>query len=83
MKRKLIFSLQIALIICEIPSNLMLKYWKPRNWLSRIMATWGIVVACHAAMSNKEGYYVLRFVLGAMEAGLFPGYGHLFFVKHQ
>ncbi|CAG9996787.1 unnamed protein product [Clonostachys byssicola] len=63
----------IALIICEIPSNLMLKYWKPRNWLSRIMATWGIVVACHAAMSNKEGYYVLRFVLGAMEAGLFPG----------
>lgn len=45
----------------------------PRVWQSRIILTWGIVLACHAAIQNKQSYYALRFLLGMMEAGMFPG----------
>jgi len=37
------------------------------------MLSWGIVLACHAAVKNKEGLYAARFFLGMMEAGMFPG----------
>ncbi|PSN59479.1 permease of the major facilitator superfamily [Corynespora cassiicola Philippines] len=63
----------IAYIIFEVPSNLVLKKMTPRNWQSRIMLTWGIVLACHAAVQNAAGLYTARFFLGAMEAGMFPG----------
>ncbi|KAE8422317.1 major facilitator superfamily domain-containing protein [Aspergillus pseudocaelatus] len=45
----------------------------PRLWQSRIMLTWGIVLACHAAARNKETLWALRFLLGMCEAGMFPG----------
>ncbi|KAJ5899570.1 MFS general substrate transporter [Penicillium taxi] len=45
----------------------------PRNWQFRILLSWGIVLACHAAVKNKEGLYAARFFLGVMEAGMFPG----------
>ncbi|EIT80492.1 permeases of the major facilitator [Aspergillus oryzae 100-8] len=35
--------------------------------------SWGIALACHAAVKNKEGLYAVRFLLGLFEAGLFPG----------
>ncbi|KAK4550015.1 hypothetical protein LTR36_002982 [Oleoguttula mirabilis] len=63
----------ISYIIFEVPSNLLLKKMTPRIWQSRIMLTWGIVLACHAAIQGKQSYYALRFLLGLMEAGMFPG----------
>lgn len=63
----------ISYILFEVPSNLMLKRMTPRVWQSRIILSWGIVLACHAAIQSKESYYALRFLLGMMEAGLFPG----------
>ncbi len=45
----------------------------PHVWQSRILFTWGIVLACHAAIQNRQGYYAARFFLGMMEAGMFPG----------
>ncbi|KAF2803254.1 permease of the major facilitator superfamily [Mytilinidion resinicola] len=63
----------IAYIVFEVPSNLLLKKVTPRNWQTRIMLSWGIVLACHAAVKNKEGLYAARFILGMMEAGMFPG----------
>ncbi|KAK7223202.1 hypothetical protein V2G26_011205 [Clonostachys chloroleuca] len=62
----------IAYVLFEIPSTLVLKKATPRKWQSRIFLTWGIVVACHAAIQNAGGFYALRFLLGAMEAGFFP-----------
>jgi hypothetical protein len=56
-----------------VPSNLLLKKMTPRNWQFRIVFSWGVVLACHAAVKNKEGYYAARFFLGMMEAGMFPG----------
>lgn len=64
---------QIAYIIFEVPSNMLLKKMTPRLWQSRIIVSWGIVLACHAAIPNRDTYYALRFLLGMMEAGLFPG----------
>ncbi|RMZ81286.1 hypothetical protein DV737_g2552, partial [Chaetothyriales sp. CBS 132003] len=63
----------ISYIVFEVPSNLLLKRVTPRNWQSRIIFTWGVVLACHAAVQNRQGYYAARFFLGMMEAGLFPG----------
>lgn len=63
----------ISYIVFEVPSNLLQKRLTPRLWQSRIMLTWGIVLACHAAVQNKQALYALRFILGMCEAGMFPG----------
>jgi ACS family tartrate transporter-like MFS transporter len=57
----------------EIPSNLILQRVGARVWLSRIMITWGIVAAANALIFDKNSLYVLRLLLGAAEAGFFPG----------
>ncbi|KAI1364587.1 pantothenate transporter [Xylaria arbuscula] len=63
----------IPYIVFEAPSNLLLKRFSPSRWLARIMLTWGIVLALHVPVSNKEGLYTVRFFLGLAEAGMFPG----------
>ncbi|OAP60047.1 hypothetical protein AYL99_05049 [Fonsecaea erecta] len=63
----------ISYIVFEVPSNLLLKKMTPRKWQSRIIGSWGLVLACHAAVQNKQGLYAARFFLGMAEAGLFPG----------
>ncbi|KAJ0420944.1 major facilitator superfamily domain-containing protein [Aspergillus carlsbadensis] len=62
----------ISYIIFELPSNLFLKTMTPRVFQTRICFLWGLVLACHAAVHNKEGLYAARFLLGLAEAGLFP-----------
>ncbi|KAK6435873.1 hypothetical protein LTR95_007940 [Oleoguttula sp. CCFEE 5521] len=62
-----------AYIIFEVPSNLLLKKFTPRLRQSRICLSWGIVLTCHAAVQNKESLYTVRFLLGMMEASVFPG----------
>ncbi|KAG9788874.1 hypothetical protein KCU88_g1633, partial [Aureobasidium melanogenum] len=62
----------ISYIIFELPSNLFLKKMTPRVFQTRICAAWGLVLACHAAIKKKEGFYAARFFLGLAEAGLFP-----------
>lgn len=54
----------IPYIVAEAPSNLLIKRLLPSRWQSRIMVTWGIALACHAAVTNKEGLYIARFFLG-------------------
>lgn len=44
----------------------------PRVFQTRIVFTWGLVLACHAAVKNKEGLYAARFFLGVADAGMFP-----------
>lgn len=64
---------KISYIVFEVPSNLVMKKALPRNWQTRIILSWGLVLACHAAVKNKEGLYAARWFLGMMEAGMFPG----------
>lgn len=66
-----VFFLTYALF--ELPSNLMLHRVGARKWLSRIMVTWGIISALMMFAYNDTTFTLIRVVLGAAEAGLFPG----------
>lgn len=63
----------VAYFLMEVPSNLMLQRVGARRWIARIMISWGMVSAAMAFVWNVESFYVMRFLLGAAEAGFFPG----------
>jgi MFS family permease len=62
----------IAYAIFELPSNVMMEKYGAKVWLTRIMVSWGIVSFLMAFVQNETMFYVLRFLLGAAEAGFFP-----------
>ena len=57
----------------EVPSNLMLEKVGARAWMCRIMVTWGALAMACAFIAGPWSFYGLRFLLGAAEAGLYPG----------
>ncbi|HKT97057.1 MAG TPA: MFS transporter [Paraburkholderia sp.] len=60
-------------MLLEVPSNLLLHRVGARKWIARILLTWGAVAAATAFVFNDTSFYVLRFLLGVMEAGFLPG----------
>lgn len=60
-------------MLLEVPSNLLLHRVGARRWIARILLTWGAVAAATAFVFNDSSFYVLRFLLGVMEAGFLPG----------
>ena len=66
-----IFSL--GYVIFGVPSNLALARFGARRWLAAIMMVWGVLSASTMFIEGAAGFYVLRFLLGAAEAGFFPG----------
>ncbi len=63
----------IPYFLFEVPSNMLLHRFGARKWLARIMITWGIVTSA-AMFSNSFAHIAtVRFFLGMMEAGFFPG----------
>ncbi|WP_239091663.1 MFS transporter [Streptomyces sp. SID14478] len=65
-----IFFVSYALL--EVPSNLVLHRVGARVWIARIAVSWGLVSAAMMFVRGETSFYVLRFVLGAAEAGLYP-----------
>src|SRR5258705_11657305 len=72
----------VAYFIFEVPSNLMLERFGARKWIARIMLSWGILsgamafipaIAHTTGLGNENTFYLLRILLGAAEAGFFPG----------
>ncbi len=63
----------IGYFLFEVPSNMVLHRIGARRWLARIMISWGIISASMMFVSTPASFYVLRFLLGAAEAGFFPG----------
>lgn len=57
----------------EVPSNHALRRFGARVWLTRIAVTWGIICSLTAFVTTDWQFYLARFLLGAAEAGLFPG----------
>jgi len=57
----------------EIPSNIILERVGARLWIARIMVTWGLISAGLMIVRTPAVFYLLRFLLGAAEAGFFPG----------
>ncbi len=63
----------ISYVLCEVPSNLALEKVGARLWIARIMVTWGLVSMLMALVVGPYSFYAVRFLLGAAEAGFFPG----------
>lgn len=57
----------------EVPSNLILERIGARIWIARIMILWGIISSAMMFVTGKWEFYILRFLLGAAEAGFYPG----------
>lgn len=66
-----VFFLSYTLL--EVPSNLFLARVGARLWIARIMITWGILSTAMIFVNSATTFYILRFLLGAAEAGFFPG----------
>lgn len=63
----------VGYFIFEVPSNLMLAKFGARKWFTRILLTWGLITMAMAFTQGPKSFYALRFLLGAAEAGFFPG----------
>jgi ACS family tartrate transporter-like MFS transporter len=63
----------LGYFLFEVPSNILLEKTGARIWIARIMISWGVVSACMALVTGTWSFMALRFLLGAMEAGFFPG----------
>src|SRR5689334_6042836 len=59
--------------VFEVPSNLALARFGARRWIARIMFTWGLVSGAMVLVSGETSFYIVRVLLGAAEAGFFPG----------
>lgn len=63
----------IGYFLLEVPSNLWLERFGARRWFARILITWGAITCAMALIQGPWSFYTLRFLLGAAEAGFFPG----------
>ncbi|KAI0032299.1 MFS general substrate transporter [Vararia minispora EC-137] len=59
--------------VFEVPSNVFLKRLRPSLWLSGLMLLWGVMMMLQGFVHNYGGLLGMRWMLGMMEAGLFPG----------
>jgi MFS transporter, ACS family, tartrate transporter len=63
----------IGYFLFEVPSNLIMERVGARMWIARIMIVWGLISGAMVFVHSATVFYVLRFFLGAAEAGFFPG----------
>jgi MFS transporter, ACS family, tartrate transporter len=63
----------VAYFFFEVPSNVILHKVGARVWIARIMVTWGIIASATAFVQGEVSFYIVRLLLGAAEAGFFPG----------
>jgi D-galactonate transporter len=76
----------IGYFIFEVPSNMILQRVGAKVWIARIMITWGLVSGAFVFVTNETTFYILRFLLGAAEAGFYPGvilYCTFWFPSHR
>ncbi|RYO74870.1 hypothetical protein DL766_008153 [Monosporascus sp. MC13-8B] len=63
----------IGYFLFEVPSNILLKKLRPSRWIAFLMFSWGAISAGLGGTHNFGQVTGVRFLLGAFEAGLFPG----------
>ena len=63
----------IGYFLFEVPANLLLLRIGARVWLSAIVIGWGIASTSTAFVGSVPQFYLVRFILGTLEAGFFPG----------
>jgi MFS family permease len=63
----------VPYVVCEVPSNVLLKKFKPHAWLSFCMVCFGVVSIGQGFVANYGGLITTRILLGVFESGMFPG----------
>jgi ACS family tartrate transporter-like MFS transporter len=63
----------ISYVALQIPGALLVERWSARRMISMTMIAWGSLTALTALVHTPRQLYFARFVLGAAEAGFFPG----------
>jgi ACS family tartrate transporter-like MFS transporter len=63
----------LGYFLFQVPANLALERVGARRWISALMICWGIISGCMFMVHSVASFYSLRFLLGAAEAGFFPG----------
>src|SRR4051812_26904992 len=63
----------VSYFLFEVPSNLLLERFGASRWIARIMITWGVLAGAMALVNGPQSLYLMRLLLGAAEAGFFPG----------
>jgi MFS family permease len=63
----------LGYFLLEVPSNLMLQRVGARRWIGPIMIVWGLVSSVSMFAKTPGLFYTLRFILGMVESGFFPG----------
>jgi D-galactonate transporter len=63
----------LGYFLLEIPGALIVERWSARRWIARIMISWGLVTVLMAFIHTPRQFYLVRFFVGAAEAGFLPG----------
>jgi D-galactonate transporter len=63
----------LGYFVLEIPGALIVERWSARKWIARIMISWGLVTVLMAFIHTPKQFYLVRFFVGAAEAGFLPG----------
>jgi len=63
----------VGYVVLEIPGSILVEKWTAKGWIARIMISWGILAILTGFVHTKNQLYIVRFLLGAAEAGFFPG----------
>jgi MFS family permease len=63
----------IGYFFFEVPCNIMLQRIGAKYWLGPIMMVWGVVSGLTMFVKSATAFYVIRFILGVVESGFFPG----------
>ncbi|KAM0347735.1 hypothetical protein ACHAPU_004750 [Fusarium lateritium] len=63
----------VAYVIFDCPSNLVMSKLSPRLWMARIVFATSVIGTCFAAVNDPWSVKLLRFLLGLVIAGMWPG----------
>ena len=63
----------VGYALFEVPSGAMAARFGPRQWIARIMITWGLLAVAMMFIRTPAQFYMMRFLLGVAEAGFIPG----------
>lgn len=69
----------LGYFLFQVPSNLVLEKFGVRRWISSLMIVWGVISCFMIFIRGPVSFYAMRFLLGAAEAGFFPGI--IFYMK--
>ena len=63
----------LSYLVFAIPGTLAIERRSARRWIAGLLVSWGFVTTFMSQVHTPAQFCVFRFILGAAEAGFFPG----------